>query len=92
MPGNIIKYFPNFSFVWLFSYSDNNTNLQKKIDEIRLEGDLGFPVRYIFLIKKRALKIFSMVPFFLKCKKRFSHFLYLLLVEYKGIQDLSESM
>jgi len=27
---------------------------------------LCFPVRYIFLIKKRALKIFSMVPIFFK--------------------------
>jgi len=52
----------------------NNTSLQKKIDEIRLSGNLCFPVRYISLIQKRALKIFSMVPFFFKRKKRFSHF------------------
>jgi len=44
----------------------DNTSLQNKIDEIRLQGNLCFPVRYIFLIKKRALKIFSMVPFFFK--------------------------
>jgi len=41
-----------------------NTSLQKKFDEIRLSGNLCFPVRYISLIKKRALKIFSMVPIF----------------------------
>jgi len=40
------------------------TPVYKKIDEIRLSGNLCFPVRYISLIKKRALKIFSMVPFF----------------------------
>jgi len=42
------------------------TSLKKKIDEIRLSGNLCFPVRYISLIKKRTLKIFSMVPIFSK--------------------------
>jgi len=43
-----------YEFVVKFS---NNTSLQKKIDEIRLSGNLCFPVRYISLIKKRALKL-----------------------------------
>jgi len=50
------------------------TSVYKKIDEKRLSGNLSFPVRYISLIKKRALKIFSMVPIFFKCKKHFSNF------------------
>jgi len=37
---------------------------KKKSDEIRHEGDLELSVWYISLIKKRALKIFCMVPFF----------------------------
>jgi len=35
------------------------TSLQKKFDEIRLQGNLCFPVRYISLIKKKALQICS---------------------------------
>jgi len=36
----------------------NITLSKKKKDEIGHEGDLDFPVSNIFLIKKRALKIF----------------------------------
>jgi len=42
----------------------NKTSLQNKFHEIRHEGDLGFPARYISLIKKRELKICCMVLIF----------------------------
>jgi len=57
------------------------TSLQKKFDEIRLQGNLCFPVRYISLIKKKtgtieqiwSAKFVLWYQFFLKCKKRYSH-------------------
>jgi len=62
-----LKVWSHFSCSTLKDY----TSLQKKIDEISHEGDLGLPVRHIFLIKKKALKIFCIIQLFLRCKKPF---------------------
>jgi len=54
------------------------TSLQKKFNEIRLQGNLCFPVRYISLIKKKALQICSMVPVFFKVYKTLFALIYFL--------------